>query len=150
MNIKLSNIHEFTDQEVFDYVAEQLLIQNKRSGNINKCFYLSADGSKCAVGILMDDYRKEFDYYKEYTDISGQKVCNSMPLVSILKEFYPNAVPRFRLLLLLQTIHDYFEPEEWQIIFKEVRKELFNNEYSRVVKGYANLVIKIKDYHESV
>lgn len=27
--ITLNNIHEFTDQEVFDYVTEQLLVQKQ-------------------------------------------------------------------------------------------------------------------------
>ena len=73
-----------------------------------------------------------------------------MPLRTILKDFYPNAVPRFRLLIVLQYIHDYFEPEEWQIIFPETRKELFNNQYSPVIKNYNGLIAKIKEYHESV
>ena len=150
MSIKLSNIHEFTDQEVFDYVTEQLLIQNKRSGDISKCYYRSDDGSKCAVGLLLDDYQKEFDYYKQIQNIEGKMVWGSMPLVTILKNFYPNAVPRFRLLMVLQYIHDYFKPEEWQIIFKEVRKELFNNQYSQVIKNYNGLIAKIKEYHESI
>lgn len=149
--ITLSNIHEFTDQEVFDYVTEQLLIQNKRSGTDTKCFYRSSDGSKCAVGLLMmDDYRKEFDYCKQVQNIPGRMVWNSMPLVRILKDFYPNAVPRFRLLNVLQYIHDYFEPEEWQIIFPEVRKELFYNVYSPLIKNYNGLTAKIKEYHESI
>ncbi len=149
--ITLSNIHEFTDQEIFDYVTEQLLIQNKRSGTKTKCFYRSSDGSKCAVGLLMiDDYQKEFDYCKQIQNIEGKMVWNSMPLVTILKNFYPNAVPRFRLLMVLQYIHDYFEPEEWQIIFPETRKELFNNQYSPVIKNYNGLIAKIKEYHESI
>lgn len=151
MTIKLSNIHEFTDQEVFDYVTEQLLIQNKRSSTTTKCFYRSSDGSKCAVGLLMmDDYQKEFDYCKRDQNIEGQMVWNSMPLIRILKDFYPNAVPRFRLLNVLQYIHDYFEPEEWQIIFSETRKELFNNQYSQVIKNYNGLIAKIKEYHEFI
>ena len=90
MTIKLSNIHEFTDQEVFDYVTEQLLIQNKRSGDISKCYYRSDDGSKCAVGLLMiDDYQIEFDYCEQVQNIEGKMVWNSMPLRTILKDFYP-------------------------------------------------------------
>lgn len=149
--ITLNNIHNFTDQEVFDYVTEQLLIQNKRSGDISKCYYRSDDGSKCAVGLLMmDDYRKEFDYCKQIQNIEGRMVWTSIPLVRILKDFYPNAVPRFRLLNVLQYIHDYFEPEEWQIIFPEVRKELFNNVYSPLIKNYNRLIAKIKEYHEFI
>lgn len=148
--ITLNNIHNFTDQEVFDYVTEQLLIQNKRSGTDTKCFYRSSDGSKCAVGLMMDDYRKEFDYCKQIQNIEGRMVWTSIPLVRILKDFYPNAVPRFRLLNVLQYIHDYFEPEEWQIIFPEVRKELFNNVYSPLIKNYNRLIAKIKEYHESI
>lgn len=148
--ITLNNIHNFTDQEVFDYVTEQLLIQNKRSGDISKCYYRSDDGSKCAVGLMMDDYQKEFDYCKRDQNIEGRVVWNSMPLVRILKNFYPNAVPRFRLLMVLQYIHDYFEPEEWQIIFPETRKELFNNVYSPLIKNYNGLIAKIKEYHEFI
>ena len=149
--ITLNNIHEFTDQEVFDYVTEQLLIQNKRSGTKTKCFYRSSDGSKCAVGLMMDDYRKEFDYgTHQVQNIEGRRVWDGMPLVTILKNFYPNAVPRFRLLMVLQYIHDYFEPEEWQIIFPETRKELFNNQYSQVIKNYNGLIAKIKEYHEFI
>ena len=76
MTIKLSNIHEFTDQEIFDYATEQLLIQNKRSGNDTRCYYRSSDGSKCAVVLLMmDDYQIEFDYCKQIQNIEGRIVC---------------------------------------------------------------------------
>lgn len=99
---------------------------------------------------MMDDYQKEFDYCKQIKTIEGRMVWSSMPLVRILKDFYPNAVPGLRLLRVLQYIHDYFEPEEWQIIFPETRKELFNNQYSKVIKNYNGLIAKIKAYHESI
>ena len=145
--ITLANIHEFTDQEIFDYVTEQLLIQNKRSGNDTRCYYRSSDGSKCAVGLMMDDYQKEFDYCKQVQNIEGKIVWNSMPLIRILKDFYPNAVPRFRLLIVLQYIHDYFEPEEWVHIFPSVRAALFEGK-SHNIDGY--LAEVIKEYHESI
>ena len=147
MSIKLSNIHEFTDQEVFDYVTEQLLIQNKRSGDISKCYYRSDDGSKCAVGLLLDEYHTSFDYYEEVEDINGNIVWSSMPLVNILNRVYPNASPRYWLLTVLQAAHDYFNPEEWVHIFPSVRAALFEGK-SHNTDGHLAKVIKA--YHESI
>ncbi len=151
--ITLSNIHEFSDEEVFNYVATELIKQGKRSGTNEKCLYLSDDGSKCAVGLLMDNYHKEFDYCRQVQDISGEMFWTSTPLILILRVYYPKAVPRFRLLGLLQHIHDYFKPEEWQSIFAELRKELFNN-YAIVIKNYKLepykvLTDRIKEYRAS-
>ena len=144
--ITLSNIHNFTDQEVFDYVTEQLLIQNKCSGNGTRCYYLSDDGSKCAVGLLLDEYHTSFDYYEEVVDINGNIVWNSMPLVNILNRVYPNASPRYWLLKVLQVSHDFFSPEEWVHIFPTVRAALFEGK-SLDTEGY--LVKIIEKYHES-
>ena len=149
--ITLSNIHEFTDQEVFDYVIEQLLIQNKRSGNDTRCYYRSSDGSKCAVGVLIDEYRTSFDYCEEAIDINGYIVWTSMPLVRILKNFYPNASPRYWLLTVLQAAHDYFNPEEWVHIFPTVRAALFEGKCTDQLKDYGFLIKVIKRYrHESI
>lgn len=148
--ITLSNIHEFTDQEIFDYATEQLLIQNKRSGNDTRCFYRSSDGSKCAVGLLLDEYLEIFDFYKKDFDIEGNAKWFSMPLRSILIEYYPNALPKLELLKVLQVFHDYIGVNEWPLLARPVRSALFEGKCTDQLMDYGFLIKVIKRYHESI
>ena len=148
--ITLSNIHQFTDEEVFDYVTEQLLIQNKRSGTATKCYYRSSDGSKCAVGLLMDEYHTSFYYCEEAIDINGNIVWSSMPLVHILDRFYPNASPRYHLLTVLQVFHDYFDVNDWPLLVRPVQAALFEGKCTDQLSVYGFLIKAIKRYHESI
>lgn len=93
--ITLSNIHQFTDEQIFDEVERPLKLQGVQSKIIgtSECLYSKDDGSKCAVGLLMDKYDESFE---------------DNTLHRILKEFWPNALPKEPVLRILQNIHDNY------------------------------------------
>lgn len=113
--ITLSNIHEFTDEQVFDEVERLLLLQGTKSVSPisnNRCLYNDGQGNKCAVGLLMDRYEPSFE-------------CNT--LWEVISYAWPNARCKYSLLRLLQHIHDFYPEEEWQNTFSIVRNILFKN-----------------------
>lgn len=64
MNITTKNLHEFTEQEVFDYVVDKLFAQNRASIDAHEqCQYRGENGIKCAGGHLIadDDYKPWFE-----------------------------------------------------------------------------------------
>lgn len=111
--MSLRNIDSFTHQEIFDFVAEKLLAQGKRSViklpvNVSdtgvRCSYhneaCDLDGPKCAVGHLLspEEHRRV-----DECDINGLGVST---LISALgyNEFVSHDTVRF--LNELQTAHD--------------------------------------------
>jgi hypothetical protein len=54
--ITINNLHEFTEQEVFDYVVEKTFQQGVPSYNAkeHRCYY-RLNGLKCAAGHLIPD-----------------------------------------------------------------------------------------------
>ena len=63
MQITLANLHEATEQQVFEQVANHLIKQGVRSIEKGRCLYRSSDGKMCAAGCLMSDseYDPEMD-----------------------------------------------------------------------------------------
>jgi hypothetical protein len=53
--ITIDNITDFTDQQVFDFVAGKLLAQGQGAMVRGNCVYRCEDGRKCAVGHLIPD-----------------------------------------------------------------------------------------------
>ena len=54
--ITFNNMHEHTEQAVFDVCALHLLTQNKRSVDVSdNCMYRSPCGLKCAIGVIISD-----------------------------------------------------------------------------------------------
>ena len=105
--IHLSNLHEFSDQQVFDQVAVHLLKQGQRSlrgGDINptECRYRGHGGMMCAAGCLVSD--DEYDPLME-----------SVPWVKLTKDRTAGVPKAHRTLIArLQAIHDTDNPEEWK------------------------------------
>ena len=106
--ITLANLAESTGQEVFDYVAFNLLTQNKKSESerlnaLGKsemiCMYRSSTGLKCAAGHLIadDEYRPEFE---------GR-------LWNYLVQDWGVTRKHFLLITELQSIHDTVSVCEW-------------------------------------
>lgn len=60
MKITLKNLHEATEQQVFDQVAGHLLTQKEVLPS-PACFYRGPNGLKCAAGCLIanDEYMPE-------------------------------------------------------------------------------------------
>jgi hypothetical protein len=66
--ITTRNLHEHTAQEVFDYVCRKVIEQGAPSvrfeaNDEGACLYRGPNGTKCAVGFLIDDadYVPEFE-----------------------------------------------------------------------------------------
>ena len=63
--ITTENMHEYSEQQVFDYVVEQLYKQGVPcvENGTDRCMYRGPNGLKCAAGILIPDeiYNKEWD-----------------------------------------------------------------------------------------
>lgn len=110
MKVTLENLHEAGAQDVFNQVRDHLLKQMKVSRintsetEPNKCAYFGYNGSTCAAGCLIgnEDIAKHFDSLPEsYWEslVYSQK---------IVPDFHAD------LIIKLQGVHDYSEPDEWQ------------------------------------
>lgn len=97
--ITLANLHEKTEQEVFDYVAKHLLTQKKRSKGKTTCRYKMGD-LKCAAGCLMAE-----DEYKETMEGAGW-------VELVTHEDVPGA--HKELIHELQAVHDCDHPKYWK------------------------------------
>lgn len=51
--ITTRNLHQFTEQEVFDFICRKVIEQGVPAMEDISCKYLTADGKKCAAGHLM-------------------------------------------------------------------------------------------------
>lgn len=86
-------------QEVFDVVVKHLFTQRRQSMTGGYCAYRGAEGTKCAVGVLIPD-----DVYTE----DMEEKC-----VDELRHQYHAVLPQFitdhsSLLLSLQNVHDHY------------------------------------------
>lgn len=113
--VTIHTLHENTAQEVFDFITNHLLIQNKKAGSIInrnadgfECLYLDPDGNKCAAGCLIpkEDYKKAFEG-------ANWRTC------SVLL----GTEDHFSLINSLQHIHDDKEVEEWESELKFLADE---------------------------
>jgi hypothetical protein len=94
-----------TSQEIFDKVKAHLLKQNKQSlDDDGSCRYRNSDGTRCAVGIFIDD-----NWYSE--SLEG-KDCQSTLVTDVLKKLKFSS-KQICLLSSLQDIHDCVEPKKW-------------------------------------
>lgn len=126
--ITLSNLQEATEQEVFDFISNHLLTQNKQCWILNPkydqtlsygkeiCGYRNDEGLKCAAGCLIDDdeYKKEFEGLTWDILILRKKITSKHD----------------SLIYRLQIIHDKHKPEYWKEKLKELsleRKLKFNS-----------------------
>ena len=110
--MNLSNIQNYSDQEIFNNVMDLLIQQNAKSRDAEgRCLYRGDEGRKCAVGLIMDEYKSCYEN-------SGVR--------TIIEADYPNATNKITLLEVLQSVHDAHFPEEWPLIKVELYEILFN------------------------
>ena len=109
--ITLKTLPIANKQQIFDQVANHMLTQMKKSVIIDendniKCFYKNPEGLSCAAGCLIAD--DEYDPLFEYQSW-GLLVSRGW-------------VPRRNneLIEFLQNIHDYYEPEAWEDLLREL------------------------------
>lgn len=123
--VSIANLAESSSQEVFDFVADSLLRQGRKSMIGTKCAYRGEGGAKCAAGFLLPD---ECEVVKEPS-------YNSLIWVELA---FKELVPRVHTHLVrdMQRIHDGFDVEAWpdELIDLAVRNNL---EY-KVVSAFIN------------
>lgn len=105
-----------TLQEIFDKSVRACILQGRPAFNLysGACKYEARDGSRCAVGHLLDDAQ-----IKEYGDVEGDVgalVQREMPRTPLPEYFDDEGVLRF--LTRLQLAHDQTEsvrrsPDLW-------------------------------------
>lgn len=112
--MNLSNIQNYSDREIFDHIMDLLIQQNAKSQDAEgRCFYRGDEGRKCAVGLIMDEYKSCYETNRVRT---------------IIEADYPNATNKITLLEVLQSVHDLQLPEEWPLIKAELYEILFNHQ----------------------
>lgn len=104
MSITIFNLHEQTEQAVFEKAVVHLLTQNQKSvHDVDTCMYRSPDGLMCAVGIFIPD------------DVYDQKL-ERMSVNAVLERFgISEETGRVKTLILtqLQSLHDRNDPSLW-------------------------------------
>ena len=105
-----------TTRQLIENVAQHLLQQGEQSllaesvNNGNGCAYRSADGLQCAVGCLIkpEVYAPELEGHS----------CLEDPVIHALEQSLNCSLHRnsisLEVLSDLQTIHDNYEPAEWE------------------------------------
>jgi hypothetical protein len=96
-----------SDQDVFDYAARHLLAQGvqSRRDDGHSCAYRSPEGLMCAVGVFLADDEV----------VEGPPASVLVPGSEVLDcRGVPRLAPYVRILDVLQTIHDMYEPSAWR------------------------------------
>lgn len=106
-----------TKQEVFDKAVGGLLTQGCQSlkgGNKNECMYRGDNGTKCAVGHLIDD-----DNYRP--NVEGHNIYAKEVQVALLASRVDITDDEiFELLQSLQRIHDESSLDLWRERLEEI------------------------------
>ena len=99
--ITVRNLHQYSEQEVFDYIANHLLTQNKqaRLADGSECAYRTEGGLKCAAGCLIPD-----DLYKPEFEGKGYR---GLVAIEHFDSTHRDLIHR------LQILHDDNQPEKW-------------------------------------
>lgn len=108
-NIHLSNIHNFTLQQVFDRVATHLLTQGEPAMQGRDCRYRGPAGTSCAVGCLLAE--EEYDPKLEGVGINGERFNKWFTAVGDDEDVRPRPPSdeyddHRTLLVKLQSAHD--------------------------------------------
>lgn len=112
--MNLSNIQNYSDRDIFNNVMGLLIQQNAKSQDAEgNCLYRGDEGRKCAVGLIMDEYKSCYE---------------SNGVRTIVEANYANATSKITLLEVLQAVHDLQLPEEWPLIKVELYEILFNHQ----------------------
>lgn len=120
--------HEKQEQTIFDIVATHLLTQYERSvKDEGGCMYRGKGNTKCALGCLIPDHL----YHPELEDQSVHALVytyntftpSKKEAAITLLEGLPWVEDHVDFLLVLQSIHDDYWPEEWVEELVYVAKE---------------------------
>lgn len=107
-----------TLQQIFNHVANHLLVQNKTSQQrrTGYCRYRGAGGTMCAVGCLIDDA-----YYTH--DLEGRTAIHPDVLAAV-RESIGSPLPKRAddLLMHLQHVHDVHSVADWPDMLRDTAK----------------------------
>lgn len=108
--VTIHNLKDSTAQEVYDFIAHHLLMQNERASTITGCVYrtVKPEGKilKCAAGCLIPD--EDYDSASERKRWSGTIYAEDTEFSHVY------------LIESLQLVHDQDEPFNWLKKLKEV------------------------------
>ena len=113
--ITLKTLPQATAQEVFDQMKNHLIKQNKKSmvldpnDNRELCSYRGDGGLQCAAGCLIadDEYNPEWEHTAWCSLTKQKKVPNKHE----------------KMINKLQSIHDLYQPNQWQQELKDYTLE---------------------------
>jgi hypothetical protein len=107
MKYELKN--EMTKQEVFDYVSNHLLTQNKRSvQGYDACAYRGDNNTSCAIGCMI----KNNEYLPT---MEGLNISQLLHKENINPSLKARLLPHENLLCSLQVIHDMHRSNLWKV-----------------------------------
>lgn len=112
--ISIHNLHEFTDNQIIDFVAARLAEQGRKSqqeGCVHGgCLYRGPNNTKCAFGWLIPD--SEFNSDMEQIGAG-----------SVIETYFPAAENYIDLISALQNVHDGIPVDKWAAAFELLKKE---------------------------
>jgi hypothetical protein len=120
-NFTVMNINDIErDDQLWDYIAYNLVKQGDRSENDEGCVYRNEDnGLKCAVGWVIRN-----DYYDE--NFEGSSVISNQVMFAVSKSLnYTMEDSTTAMLVTAALIHDNFEPNTWPYLYSESYVNLF-------------------------
>ena len=125
--VTVQNLPECTAQEVFDFVALNLLAQNRQSlafcaetgGDV--CVYRGNEGTKCAAGFIFNDEEAKVCEGKGWTYLAAASQSGESEMYGLTKIPADHA----NLISALQLIHDRSEPVEWPDRLRRLTKTQF-------------------------
>jgi hypothetical protein len=113
-----------TTRELFERVAAHLLAQGKRSMLYKSCRYRGEDGTRCAVGCLIDD--------AHYSVAIEDATIASMAVQEAVEGTIGRRLtdPERLMLRDLQALHDADDPVFWPQRLETKRREWFPEAFS--------------------
>lgn len=111
--------------DLFDLAVEKLLEQGEKCMTAGgACLYVGADGMGCFVGNLIPEHLREKVSTWEHSHLKMET-----GLYALIEEF-PELKELFgehqEALSAGQIIHDRKKPSEWEQLYAELRRELFD------------------------
>jgi len=116
-------------QEMFNTVSEHLLTQGEKAFDVaGTCVYRGAKGMSCAVGCLIPDSLYEPLMDGRSPEDTVEDEANSMSIENLF-EASPKVAELLgagnrAFLVLLQSIHDCYEVEEWKEELEKLAADL--------------------------
>lgn len=123
--INIENIHEFSEQDIFNRAAHHLMTQNKQSNSESSglCEYLNKDGLKCAVGVFFTT--TQYNMFKPDCN-SGDSSFNSLVFYNVFGDSCKLEIndSKTRLLNSLQGTHDLDNAYSDKFIFEKSLRQV--------------------------